>query len=286
MFAIEVIAEELREVVAGLEPETFAGRDAARLTEVCAEVERLGAAAKVLFARRADATNGWRHASRAVSGEQWLADVSGCSETQARDSLKTAQRLEELPATAAKLRDGSLSMTQATLVSKAAEADPDAERKLLRSAERDGLRTLRDRADRVIAAATDEDEAHARAKRERHFRTWRQGMATCGSFSGPTAEVDVLLRALRPLTEARCDEARKADEHEGHDAYRFDALVTLAAAAGRRRRRTAGGPGPGRPAGAARRPRPHRARSARSPVSGRSPSPTPGTSSPTGCSSW
>jgi hypothetical protein len=40
MFAIEVIAEELREVVAGLEPDTFAGRDAARLAEVCARVER------------------------------------------------------------------------------------------------------------------------------------------------------------------------------------------------------------------------------------------------------
>ncbi len=124
MFAIEVIAEELREVVAGLEPDTFAGRDAARLTEVCAEVERLGAAAKTLFAQRADTTNGWRHGSRAVTSEQWLADVSGCSETQARDTLKTAERIEELPATAAKLREGALSLTQASLVIKAAGGRP------------------------------------------------------------------------------------------------------------------------------------------------------------------
>jgi hypothetical protein len=228
MFAIEVIAEELREVVAGLEPETVAGRDAARLTNVAAEIERLGAAAKALFAKRAADTNGWRHGSHAATPEQWLADVSGCSETQARDSLQTAQRLEELPATAEKLRTGSLSLTQASLVSKAAEVDPDAERKLLRSAERDGLRTLRDRSDRVIAAATEEDEAHARAKRERHVRMWRDGMATRGSFSGPTAEVDVLPRALEPLAKARFDESRKADEHAPYDAYRFDALVTLA----------------------------------------------------------
>ncbi len=154
--------------------------------------------------------------------------MSGCSETQARDSLKTAQRLEELPATAAKLREGALSLTQASLVSKAAEVDPEAERKLLRSAERDGLRTLRDRSDRVVAAATDEDEGYARAKRERHVCTWRDGMATRGSFSGPTAEVDVLLRALEPLAKARCDEARQAGEREPYDAYRFDALVTLA----------------------------------------------------------
>jgi Domain of unknown function (DUF222) len=95
--------------------------------EVIAEVERLGAAAKVLFARRADETNGWRRVSRATSREQWLADVSGCSETQARDSLKTAQRLEELPATAAKLREGAPSLAQASLVSKSAEVDPGAE---------------------------------------------------------------------------------------------------------------------------------------------------------------
>ncbi len=53
MFAIEVIAEELRAESRRLDYATFDGRDAARLTEVCAEIERLGAAAKVLFARRA-----------------------------------------------------------------------------------------------------------------------------------------------------------------------------------------------------------------------------------------
>ena len=38
----------------------------------------------------------------------------------------------------------------------------------------------------------------------------------------------MVLRALEPLTKARFDEARKADEREPYDAYRFDALVTLA----------------------------------------------------------
>src|SRR5262245_5689821 len=234
MFAIEVIAEELREVVAGLEPDTFAGRDAARLTEVCAEIERLGGAAKTLYAQRAVTSNGWRHGSRAVSEEQWLAKASGCSEGQARDTLKTARRLEDLPATEAKLRDGSLSLTQASVVSKAAEVDPAAEARLLRSAERDGLRELRDRADRVVAAATDEHEAHARARRERHVRTWREGLATRGSFSDPTEEIDVLLRALEPLTQARADAARHTGEREPYDAYRFDALVGLARGEGSR----------------------------------------------------
>ena len=148
--------------------------------------------------------------SRAVSSEQWLADVSGCSETPG------ARLAEDRAATRGAARDGSEAPRGCAVAdagdrwsSKAAEVDPEAERKLLRSAERDGLRTLRDRSDRVIAAATDEDEAYARAKRERHVRTWRDGMATRGSFSGPTAEVDVLLRALEPLAKARGDEARQ-----------------------------------------------------------------------------
>jgi hypothetical protein len=184
----------------------------------------------VLFAKRAAETNGWHHASAAASSEQWLAGVSGCSESHARDALQTAKRIEQQPATAEKLRDGSLSLSQVSLVARAVEADPDAESKLLRTAEREGLRTLRDKADRVVAAATDEAEAHATAKRERHLRTWRVGMATHGSFSGPTEDVDVLLRALKPLEQARFDKAREEADapRETYDARCFDALIDLA----------------------------------------------------------
>jgi hypothetical protein len=135
MFRIEAIADELREVVAGLDPATFAGRDAARPTKVCAEGERLFTAAKVGFAKRAVETNGWVDTSHVSSAEQWLADASGCSEFQARDALKTVERLQELPATAEKLRGGGLSLAQVSLVSKAAEVDRDAEHRLLRRAD-------------------------------------------------------------------------------------------------------------------------------------------------------
>ena len=160
-------------------------------------------------------------------------------------------------------------MTQASLVTEGREVDPDAERKLLRSAERDGLRTLRDRADRVIAAATDEDEASCRAKRERHVRTWHDGMATRGSFSGPTAEVDVLLRALEPLAKARCDEARKADDREHYDATGStpSSRSPRTAAVVPRRRRSHGCASTCRHCSPARH---HRARCARSPASDRS----------------
>jgi hypothetical protein len=43
MFTLERIADELRDVVAGLDAGTVDGRDAARLTRVAGDIERLGA---------------------------------------------------------------------------------------------------------------------------------------------------------------------------------------------------------------------------------------------------
>jgi transcriptional regulator with XRE-family HTH domain len=232
MFEIERIAEDLREAVAGLDPGCLEGRDAARLTEVAAEGEKLFGAAKVLLAQRTAETNAWRRTSHAASAEQWLAEVSGCTEGAAREAFATAQRLGGLPATAEKVRSGELSMVQAAQVSAGATADPSAEQRLLRTAKRSGMRELRAEKERVVAAATDELEAHRRAKRDRHLRTWTEGFATHGSFSGPTEDVAKILSALEPLAKARFDQARVAGERDSHDAYRFDALVSAVAITG------------------------------------------------------
>jgi hypothetical protein len=228
MFRLEQLATELRDVVADLDPATYDGRDAARLTEVAAEVEKLGASAKLLLARRASQTRGWMTTSSAASSDQWLAQVSGCSEGMARQVLATADRVSELPATEAELRHGSLSLRQAELVSRAATADPSSEPKMLRLAGRGEDRNLRAEHERVLAAATDAEEAQARARRDRHLRTWTRGVETHGAFSGPTTEVNALLEALEPLRRVRFAEARCAGERESQDAYRYDALIALA----------------------------------------------------------
>ncbi|MCJ7437464.1 MAG: hypothetical protein MUP97_06855 [Acidimicrobiia bacterium] len=230
MFKIERAAEVVQEAVTALDPARLEGCDAARLTEVAALIERLGATAKMLLAQRSAETNAWRRRSRAATVEQWLAEMSGCTEGAARDVFATAQRLEELPATAEQVRSGELSMAQASQVTAGAIADPGAERRLLRTAKRSGMRELRAERERVVAAATDELEAHRRAKRERHLRTWSHGFATNGSFSGPTEDVAQILAALEPLTKACFDEARNVGEREPRDAYRFDALVTAVTA--------------------------------------------------------
>jgi hypothetical protein len=232
MFKIERITADLDELARGLEPECCSGVDAARLTEVAAKAARLSETVKMLYARRAAQTNGWRRTSRAATVDQWLAEVSGCTEGVARETLVTAQRLDELPATAERLRSGELSLAQASQVTAGAIADPGAEPRLLRTAKRSGMRELRAEKQRVIAAASDELEAQRRAKRDRHLRTWTEGFATHGRFSGPTEDVAKILAALEPLTKARFAQARTAGEREPHDAYRFDALVTAVTAKG------------------------------------------------------
>jgi hypothetical protein len=184
----------------------------------------------MLFARRAVETNAWRRRSHAATSEQWLAEISGCTEGAARETLVTGQRLDELPATAEKLRSGELSLQQASQVTAGAAADPGAEQRLLRTAKRSGMRELRAEKERVITAAGDELEAHRRAKRDRHLRTWTEGFATHGRFSGPTEDVARILHTLEPLTKARFAQARTAGEREPQDAYRFDALVTAVTA--------------------------------------------------------
>ncbi|MFO7589408.1 MAG: HNH endonuclease signature motif containing protein [Acidimicrobiia bacterium] len=227
MFVLDRIAEDLAGVVAGLEPARLAGSDAARLTATAARIEKLAATAKAALASRADETQAWR-GGRAASPEQWLAETSGCSEGVAREALATARRVQTLPATRERLLDATLSIPQAALVSAGAAVDPTSERRLLNTASRSGMRGLRAEKERVVAAATDEEAAARRARRDRHLRVWNQGAATHGSFSGPTAAVADLLEALEPLTRRRFEEARSAERRESQEAYRFDALCDLA----------------------------------------------------------
>ena len=226
------VVEELRSLVAELAPERMLGPDAARVATVAAEIERLGATAKVLTARRAADTRSFWRTSQATRPAQWLAEISGTSEFVAEQQLQTAERLDDCVTTQAKLRDGTLSLAQAQQVTKGAAADPEAETKLLDVAETSGFRALREEQERTVAAATDMERARAKAHRERHLRTWVDGAATRGSFSGPTDEVNRLLTALKPFERARFTEGRRANERDNHDAYRFDALLRMADCAG------------------------------------------------------
>ena len=224
----EEIAEALAERVAVLEPDAYAGSDAAGLAAVTTRIRNLADTATLLLAKRATDTGGWANTSHAVRAEQWLANLTGTTEHVAGEQLRTAQRLETCVVTEEHLRTGTLSLAQAAQVSAGAAADSGAETQLLQVAQRDGMRALREESQRVITAAGDEDAERARVRRDRHLGTRTEGFATRGWFSGPTEEVAELLAALRPLEQDAFDTARRRGEHESAGAYRFDALVALA----------------------------------------------------------
>ena len=221
------LRDGLQRYAAALDADCYAGADAARCAQVGAEIIKLAQTVTMLHARRAATTGAWRHVSHAVTPEQWLANLTGTSEHAARETLITADRLDAAPATIEKLRAGELSLAQAGQVTAAVAADPASEAKMLRATTR-GFRELRATKERVITAASDEDRLRQIAKEQRHFLAWTEGMATRGSFSGPTEEVAALLAALEPIAKARFEAARASGDHESHAAYRYDALIDLA----------------------------------------------------------
>src|SRR5438552_9544132 len=55
-----------RAVLSALEPGCLSGPDALRLLEVFTEIERLGAAGRMLMAKRVEASNVWRQSASAA----------------------------------------------------------------------------------------------------------------------------------------------------------------------------------------------------------------------------
>src|SRR5437773_2413556 len=105
--------EQLERAVEKLDPALLAPRDAARLLEKVARLERLVVAAKTLLAKRAADAGEWRTKGDR-SEAHWLARTTGTTVGQARAVLETAERVGKLPATEAALRAGELSAPQVT----------------------------------------------------------------------------------------------------------------------------------------------------------------------------
>jgi len=230
--AIDQAVELLREGVAGLDPDVLDGAAARRLVEEFAEVVRLGEAGKALAVRRVQATASWSQSGYFRDAATWLASVSGTSLGAARATLDTADRLTELPETEAALRAGHLSAVQAHEVAAAATADPSAERALLRSAERDGLKTFKDRCARVTAAARrDEMANYERIRRARAVRHWEDPDGTGRiDVRGPVDATARIMASLVPYEKELFEAARTRDksERERPEAHAFDALVAMA----------------------------------------------------------
>ncbi len=90
------------------------------------------------------------------------------------------------------------------------------------------MRTLRDEASRVIAAATDEASRHKRIHKNRSLKTWTD---QDGAFNlkalMTVANGALVMAALKPFQDEIFKASRKSGAHERPEAYAADALMAL-----------------------------------------------------------
>lgn len=227
---LRCVVAQVRQLVAGLEPDRFDGPSARALVELFDEVERLGAAGKALATRRVVATGAWKHDGAHRDVASWLAGTTGATVGAARAALDTAARVAELPSTEAAWRAGTLSAAQVGAIADAASEDPGAEADLLERAAHDGVRGLRIACARVKAAACGDHEAqYERIRDARALRHWTDPDGTARiDIRGPVDATAKVMAALEPLERELFEEAHRAGRRERPDALAFDALVALA----------------------------------------------------------
>lgn len=229
----EMVLNTVRSMVAKLDASALSGPQAVRLLDWFTALERVAAAGRAMVAARAAETNQWRRGGDR-SAADWLAKRTGTTTGQARKALETAERAKQLPKTDEALRNGALSLDQAAAVTDGAAADPAAEDELLAAAGRESVRELRNRADRVKAAALPDDRARHDAIRR--SRSAREFVGDDGAWNlhlrGTKDDGARFMAHARPFIDAEFKRARKEGRREPVDAYAFDGIMAMASSAG------------------------------------------------------
>ena len=221
------VAEEICREMEAFSPALYSGADCARLAEALSRAEKACAGGRARAAARAVAC-GAHQAAGFADGADWLAKTAGTSRAEARSDLETASSLEDMPATAAALGRGELSLKEAAEVARGEADAPGSEEELVDLAKSSGLGVLKDEVrSRALRARAAEDLA-ARQHRARYFRHWRDELGLV-RFSGalpPTVGIGIATRI-----EAEASRLRRAAGPAGRDvrfeAHAADALVKM-----------------------------------------------------------
>lgn len=202
--------------------------DAVRVVDDAAAIEKMAAAVKSLAAARVADTERWkRNGDR--SAAHHLARTTGVTVADASEILRTANRLRDLPATSQAMRNGNLSLAQASAISDAAAADPTKERELVARAGDVSLAELRDECARAKAGAIDLEGRRARIHARRCLRTYTDADGAWNLHARNNPEVGAeIMAALTPIRDRLFRVARKECRHEPPEAYAADALTDLA----------------------------------------------------------
>ena len=217
----------LREVSSRINVDVIDGKSAAELVRISEDARRVIDGLRTSAIGRVGTTEAWRVGGSKNSAE-WVALHTGAPIYEAQAVVILAGQLRHLPQTVEAMSSGKISTAQAVEVARGATAEPHAEERLLNLAKSSTVRTLRDEASRVIAAATDEVERHKRIHKNRCLKTWT---GQDGAFNlkalMTVANGALVMAALKPLQDEIFKAARKSGNHETPEAYAADALIAL-----------------------------------------------------------
>jgi len=210
------------------DPSRVSARDAAGLVVDAAAIKNMAATVEALAAARVAETELWKRDGDRSAAHQ-LARTTGTSVGAAREAIESAQRLEDLPATAAAARRGELSAQQVAAITDAASTNPDVEGRLLQRAHTQSFGELRDDCARAKANATDLEARRSRIHSERRLRDWvdNDGAGNLHLRDNPEV-VAGIMATIEPIRDELFNAARKEGRREPQEAYAADALAELA----------------------------------------------------------
>lgn len=210
-------------------PEDISAAESVELYRVMDRIARAAGAAKLLLAKRVDASGEARRRGYRTTAEL-LAKLSGSSLGTAKGELETSEALAGLPTTTDALLGGAVSPEQGKIVVAAAKHNPTAERKLLQSARTANNNELQQEAQQAKAHADPDPAAtHRRIHRERRLSHHTDGEGAWNLRARGTIEDGSVVKAeLDRLLDEIFRERGKSGTLECRDAYAFDALRAMA----------------------------------------------------------
>jgi len=160
----------------------------------------------------------------------WFAKQTKTTTPKAKESIRTGKNMRVRSKTRRKATSGGLSPEQASAITDAAEADPDAEDRLLARADQESLYELREACARARANADPDPAAtERRIHAKRCVRRYHDPDGTEHLHaSGTKADMAKVDQALAPIIDEILKAHRETDLREPPEAYAFDALVQLA----------------------------------------------------------
>jgi Domain of unknown function (DUF222) len=227
------LANEIRAVLADLEPERLSGSDAAKLLDAFTDLEKLAAGGKLLTARRVETSNVWRTKGHR-SAASHIAEVSGTGIGPAINMLQAARQLTALPTAEEAVRKGRLSEIQVKEIAGAASVVPEAEGDLVKAAVQQPLNVLKLRCRRAKATGKGQGATYRAIHRARYLRHWvdDDGAVRIDAKITPDAGAR-LIGVVKAQAERLAADARRAGVNEPTRALAADALVRLACRTGR-----------------------------------------------------